>query len=138
MTLVQIYNNLADLVDFGLFDHLWPDYSDHVVVKYCGFLYFQNQWVKTFLMICNMSIFKQIHFLPRGSPRGYPLVRGRSYIQWCPGGVKNCFFSVWSRFRHIKKILIFSIWHPDFQFFSFGLLWITSTFPNFRLYKSCY
>ena len=26
MTVIQIYNNLADLVYFGIFDHLWPLY----------------------------------------------------------------------------------------------------------------
>ena len=32
-------------------------------------------------MMCDMFIFEQIHFLPRGLPRGYPLGRGRNHIQ---------------------------------------------------------
>ena len=32
-------------------------------------------------MMCDMFIFKQIHFLPRGLPRGYPLGRGRNHIK---------------------------------------------------------
>ena len=40
-------------------------------------------------MMCDMFIFEQIHFLPRGLPRGYPLGRGRNHIQmedrdWLP------------------------------------------------------
>ena len=31
--------------------------------------------------MCDMFIFKEIHFLPRGLPRGYPLSRGRNYTQ---------------------------------------------------------
>ena len=37
-------------------------------------------------MICNKFIFKQIHVLPRDSPRGYPVNNGRNNIQWCQGG----------------------------------------------------
>ena len=120
MTLVQIYNNLADLVDFGLI--FWPLMTTLLWSrggKILRFLYFRNQWVKTVLMICNMFIFKQFHFLPCGSPRGYPLVRGRSYIQWCPVGVKKRFFSVWSRFRHVKKIFDFFNMAPGFSIFFF-------------------
>ena len=32
-------------------------------------------------MMCGMFIFKQIHFLPRGLPRGHPLGCGRNHIQ---------------------------------------------------------
>ena len=39
------------------FDH----FTGHGRAKYC-FSYFQNQWVTTVLMICDMLIFKQIQF----------------------------------------------------------------------------
>ena len=32
-------------------------------------------------MICDMFTFKQIHVLPRGLPRGYPLDCGQNHIQ---------------------------------------------------------
>ena len=32
-------------------------------------------------MMCEMFVFKHIHFLPPGLPRGYPLGRGRYHIQ---------------------------------------------------------
>ena len=31
-------------------------------------------------MMCDMFIFKQIRFLPRGLPRGYPLGRSRNHL----------------------------------------------------------
>ena len=58
------------------FDH----FTGHGRAKYC-FSYFQNQWVTTVLMICDMLIFKQIQFLPRGLPLGYTFARGQKMFQ---------------------------------------------------------
>ena len=56
------------VVDFGL---LWPLTTALVVTwwsRCCGFSCFRNLCVKAVLMIYDIFIFKQIHFLPRGLP----------------------------------------------------------------------
>ena len=57
-------------------------------------------------MMCEMFVFKQIHFLPPGLPRGYPSGRGRYHIQmkdrhWFYGLIffKNTFTA--TRWRNI-------------------------------------
>ena len=71
-------------------------------------------------MICNEFILKQIHFLPRGSPHGYPVGSGRNYFQSCSGGMKNRFLVFGVRitsYRGRINIKIKIVKKKFFQFF---------------------
>ena len=72
-------------------------------------------------MICNKFILKQIHFLPRGSPHGYPVGSGRNYFQSCSGGMKNRFLVFGVRitsYRGRINIKIKIVEKKIFNFFS--------------------